>query len=287
MQKRTYLATFLLLFSFGCLAQEASSQIRPTITRTALTKMDVLSRAVFFEKAIAVAALRERVDPKILWAIAYNETRFRPWLTSPKNARGLMQFLPSTAARFGLADPYESTAAIDAAARYVRYLGQQFDWRLDSVLAAYNSGEGTVSAYLKGKSIRSNGKVINASGARTLGGVPPYKETINYVSQGVKIFLWLEKQGRFRESSKESDVDAINRVESQEQGIPEKRHEDEKVVAMMMFYDPRTGKRTRLTTSGRAPVDGASQNGPVIISPDLRSFPTWAARSTFAGVGRP
>lgn len=287
MQKRTYIAALLLFFSFAVVTQQVSSQIRPTMTRTALSKMDVLSRAVLFEQAIASAALRERVDPKILWAIAYNETRFRPWLTSPKNARGLMQFLPATAARFGLGDPYESTAAIDAAAKYVKYLGQQFDWRLDSVLAAYNSGEGTVSAYRQGRPIRSNGRLINARGARTVGGVPPYKETINYVSQGVRIFRWLEEQGKFQDRSKESEVVATNQAGPQEQATSENRSKAENAGAMMMFYDPRTGRRIRLTTSGRDAVDSASQDGPVIISPDLRSFPAWAARSTFAGVGRP
>jgi hypothetical protein len=48
----------------------------------------------------------EGVDPNVLWTIAYNETRFRPWLTSPKNAKGMMQFIPATAVRFDLSDPY-------------------------------------------------------------------------------------------------------------------------------------------------------------------------------------
>lgn len=146
--------------------------------------MDVLSQAALFERTIADAARKEGVDPLVLWTIAYNETRFRPWLTSSRRAQGLMQFIPATAARFGLADPYEPTASIHAAARYVKYLGRLFDWRLDSVLAAYNSGEGTVAAYLYGKAFRSNGRLINASGSRTEGGVPPYQETLNYVSRG-------------------------------------------------------------------------------------------------------
>lgn len=68
--------------------------------------MDVLSRARLFEPTIERAAKSEAVDPLILWTIAYNETRFRPWLRSPKNAQGLMQFMPATAARFRLANPY-------------------------------------------------------------------------------------------------------------------------------------------------------------------------------------
>ncbi|MBK7510682.1 MAG: transglycosylase SLT domain-containing protein [Chloracidobacterium sp.] len=108
------------------------------------------------------AARSEGVDPLILWTIAYNETRFRPWLTSPKNAQGLMQFMPATAARFGLANPYEPSSSLLAAAKYVKYLGRLFDGKLESVLAAYNAGEGTVSAYLHGRELRVNGRVINA-----------------------------------------------------------------------------------------------------------------------------
>ena len=143
---------FLLLFVGFPLA--ATAQEKQLVSRTSLGRMDVLSRARLFEATIEKAAKSEGVDPLILWTIAYNETRFRPWLTSPKNAQGLMQFMPATAARFGLTNPYEPTSSLYAAAKYVKYLGRLFDWRLESVLAAYNAGEGTVSAYLYGRNLR-------------------------------------------------------------------------------------------------------------------------------------
>lgn len=284
MQKRIYIAAVLLLFG---VTQSVPSQTRPAISRTTLSRMDVLSRAALFEQTILDAALKERVDPKILWTIAYNETRFRPWLTSPKNAQGLMQFIPATAVRFGLADPYEPKASIYAAARYVKYLGKLFDWRLDSVLAAYNAGEGTVLAYLYGKTVRSKGKLINPTGRRTEGGVPPYKETANYVSQGLKVYRWLETQGRFQGASNEADIYAANQTRQLKQDVAEEEHVTVDTTARMVLYDPRTGRRFLVDGIGQGGLQLIGQDGPVIIFPGSRSLPSQKARSTFAGPNKP
>lgn len=243
--------------------------------------MDVLSRAELFEMMIAEAAQKEGVDPRILWTIAYNETRFRPWLTSPKNARGLMQFMPATASRFGLSNSYDPGASIQAAARYVKYLGGLFDWRLDSVLAAYNAGEGTVSAYLHGRKLYSNGRLINSSGQRTTGGVPPYRETVNYVSQGMKIYRWLETQGRFREVRKETLINSLARA------TPSDANQTVDTSQTMVFYDARTGNRFLLGGGGQNKLKAIDQSGPVIISPDLRGIHAPTGRSTFAGSNKP
>src|SRR5215217_922847 len=145
-------------------------------------------RARLYEPYIAAAARKYGVDPRVLWTLAYLETRFRPELISPKNARGLMQFMPATAARFNLKNPHDAAAAIDASARYVRELTVQFDGRLDLVLASYNAGESAVECYRSGRTIRtSGGKVINPRGIKT-SGVPPYAETRSYVRRGLLVF---------------------------------------------------------------------------------------------------
>src|ERR1044072_2311808 len=99
------------------------------------------------EPYIAAAAQRHRVDARILRAICFVESRYRTGVVSPKGARGPMQFMPRTAARYGLRDPHDPEQAIDAGARYLRDLLGRFAGRVDLALAAYNAGEGTVTSF--------------------------------------------------------------------------------------------------------------------------------------------
>jgi hypothetical protein len=154
-------------------------------------------RARLYEPCITAAAQKHGVDPRVLWTIAFLETRFRPELVSPMKARGLMQFMPGTARRFKLSNPHDAAAAIDAAARYVKQLASQFDGRLELVLAGYNSGEGAVESFRTGRSLRtSTGKVINPRGIKT-NGIPPYRETIAYVKKGLLVFDRVTSAGVF------------------------------------------------------------------------------------------
>jgi hypothetical protein len=100
-----------------------------------------------------------------------------------------MQFMPDTARRYGLENPHDPRAAIDAAAHYLRDLLFRFNGRLDLALAAYNAGEGTVESFLTGRPLRlTNGKIINPHGVVT-GGVPPYAETKYYVNSIMGLFM--------------------------------------------------------------------------------------------------
>jgi hypothetical protein len=275
MKKITTFSIASLTFLLLAVPLTATSQETQRISRGLLVRMDVLSRARFFEATIEGAAKSEGVDPLILWTIAYNETRFRPWLTSPKNAQGLMQFMPATAARFGLANPYEPASSSIAAARYVKYLGRLFDWKLESILAAYNAGEGTVSSYLQGRELRSNGKVINASRLKTVNGVPPYKETIGYVSQGVRVYRWLQVQGRLGIPKNEP-----GQIARPDQSLTPENSEERQAISV--FYDPRTGKRSVIASTNsdrRLHLDF----GPVIVGPTISTNLIQRARSTFAG----
>ncbi len=277
-------AVFGVLIAFPF---DLKSQSRIIYTKGAISQMDVLSRSRIFEPSIIEAAQSEGIDPLILWTIAYNETRFRPWLTSPKNAKGLMQFMPATASRFGLSDPYEPRASILAAAKYVKVLGRLFEGRLDSILAAYNSGEGTVAAYLTGKSLLINGKLINPSRIRTIGGVPPYKETRNYVTSGLRIYEWLTKQNRFASSQNAvASNKSIRRSPSAEinNSQPKQKNEDDRSDDMptIVYYEPRTGLRRVLSNPDTDSLP-SGQNGPVIVSPETRIMSGRIARTTFVG----
>jgi hypothetical protein len=100
-----------------------------------------------------------------------------------------MQFMPDTARRYGLQDPHDPRAAIDAGARYLRDLLVRFNGRLDLSLAAYNAGEGTVESFLTGRPLRlTSGKIINPRGLVT-GGLPPYAETKQYVNSIIGLFM--------------------------------------------------------------------------------------------------
>lgn len=104
------------------------------------------------------------VDPNILLLQARKESTFNPRAVSPKGAQGLMQFMPGTAARFGV-DPFNPRSAIEGGARYMAQLLSMFGGNYSLALAGYNAGEGRVLKSLK------EGK-----------GIPNIKETRDYVA---------------------------------------------------------------------------------------------------------
>jgi soluble lytic murein transglycosylase-like protein len=110
---------------------------------------------------IVSSGARHGVDPVLLYAIMHRESAFKKKALSNKGARGLMQLMPGTAARFGVRDIYDPQQNIDGGARYMRFLLDRFDGDVRLALAGYNAGEGAVDKY----------------GRR----VPPYRETQEYV----------------------------------------------------------------------------------------------------------
>jgi hypothetical protein len=189
------LLTLLALFSTNVFPQEPK-RFRATDTwRT---------RARVYEPLIASTAQRYNVDPHLLWTIAYLESRFRNDAVSYKNGKpcayGMMQFTVATAREYGLINPHDPRESLDAAARYVRNLQTRFGPRVDLILAAYNAGEGTVEAFRDGKTlVLPNSKIINPRGLRT-GGLPPYRETRQYVALGGIIYGKITRTAIFRET---------------------------------------------------------------------------------------
>src|SRR6266508_1075897 len=174
--------------SFGLIASAQAQELK--------LDRDAVIRAKAYETDLIDASAKYGLDSRLLWAIAYLETRFNHKLVSRKGARGLMQLMPSTAARFGVTDPHNPKRAIDGAARYARYLMNRFNGRLDLILAAYNAGEGAVEAYLAGRSIQVGNRVINPA-RRITGGVPPYRETRRYVKAGLSILAKIGSSPEF------------------------------------------------------------------------------------------
>lgn len=310
-QKRLRQILFLFFAVFFAVQFSIVANAQTVLTIQQFSRLNVLSRAAYFEREILKAANDEGVDPNVLWTIAYNETRFRPWLTSPKNARGMMQFIPSTAARFDLSDPYQPIPAIRAAAKYVKYLSNLFGGRIDSILAAYNSGEGTVSAYLNGKRSRDGRKIINAGGQKTLGGVPPYAETVGYVGRGLKIYRWLLIRQTFANASFRANFPGVISasvarvslydpelgqvpnfiVPIQSQTVPSQiitaqnqpvqsanNEQPNESKTQEVFYDARSGSRYIAGENGKVKLD----DGIVVISQDTRQTANIARSTLFA-----
>ena len=176
--RRLYLSLTLLLFLASSAAPQGRSDVGPSLQ----------DRARQIEPFIKESSRRYGVDARILRILCFIESRYRIDAVSPKGARGPMQFMPETAKRFGLKNPHDPKEAIDAAARYLRELLKRFGGRLDLALAAYNSGEGTVESFQTGKPlILPSGKIINPRG-RITGGIPPYRETQNYVRFAIAFF---------------------------------------------------------------------------------------------------
>ena len=105
-------------------------------------------------------ARKHGMDPELVRAVARVESNYNPTAISPKGALGVMQLLPATAKRFGVADAYDPAQNIEGGVRYLKFLRDSFPGNLSLVLAAYNAGENAV---------------------RKHGGIPPYRETRDYV----------------------------------------------------------------------------------------------------------
>ena len=107
------------------------------------------------------------LDPKLILAIIQAESDFNPAARSHANALGLMQLIPSTAARFGVKDRANPLQNLHGGMAYMRWLLSFFDGDLRLSLAGYNAGERAVEQYL---------------------GVPPYPETQKYIKKVLRIY---------------------------------------------------------------------------------------------------
>lgn len=121
-----------------------------------------LLRAMPYGDALAAAAERHSLDGLLLAAIVEHESSFDPTRVSPRGAVGLMQLLPATGRAYGAEDLFNPGVNIDAGSRYLSYLLELYEGDLELALAAYNAGPAAVARY---------------------GGVPPYRETRQYVER--------------------------------------------------------------------------------------------------------
>lgn len=90
--------------------------------------------------AIVEASRKYAVDPNLVAAMAYRESRFSSNAVSRRGAQGVMQLMPRTARSLGVKDAFNTRENILGGAKYLKYLSDRFQGDLDRTLAAYNAG---------------------------------------------------------------------------------------------------------------------------------------------------
>jgi len=118
-------------------------------------------------EAINAVSSRHHLDPDLINSVIHAESGFNPRAVSPKGAQGLMQLMPQTASRLGVANAFDPDDNLEGGTRYLRELLERYNFDLIKALAAYNAGPQRVEQYH---------------------GVPPYYETQAYVARIIRDF---------------------------------------------------------------------------------------------------
>jgi hypothetical protein len=123
-----------------------------------------------FGSAIHALGREYGLNPGLIAAVVKAESAFDPSAVSSQGAQGLMQIMPATAERFGIAssDVFDPDTNLETGVRFLAHLRQRYEGDLALMLAAYNSGEATVTRF---------------------GGIPPYRETQEYIRRIERFYL--------------------------------------------------------------------------------------------------
>ena len=140
------------------LADEADVEVEESMQRPTIA--EIMAQ-------IDEVAARHHVPPRLVAAVIAVESEFNPRAVSRRGARGLMQLMPATAATLDVEDSFDTRKNIEGGVRHLRVLMDRYHNDLPLVLAAYNAGDTAVINYR---------------------GVPPYRETRQYVVQVLRRF---------------------------------------------------------------------------------------------------
>ena len=125
------------------------------------SKIDLKAQKADIDELIDAFGEKYDIDSDFIKAIIKQESGFNANATSKKGAMGLMQLMPKTAESLGVIDAYNPSENIEGGVKYLKSLLEKYDNNKEMALAAYNAGPGAVKKY---------------------GGIPPYKETQNYIN---------------------------------------------------------------------------------------------------------
>jgi soluble lytic murein transglycosylase-like protein len=164
--------------AFLSLAAEAGVAPRSgtTLDKVAptLPSLSAPPEAVDVARIIDEAAREHGVNPDLIRAVIETESEFDPLARSSRGACGLMQLMPGTVSRFGVADCFDARENVAAGTRLLKVLLTRYQGSIDLSVAAYNAGEGAVARH---------------------GGIPPYRQTQAYVRR-VQAILVNAREGR-------------------------------------------------------------------------------------------
>ena len=134
--------------------------------RVSMDSFAALPPYLAYDDIIEEAARLYRIDSDLIHAVIQAESSFNPMAVSKVGAQGLMQLMPQLQEELGVDDPFDPRQNIMAGTEYLKRLLDRHDGNLALALASYNAGPGTVSKYR---------------------GIPPFRETRNYVKKIKKI----------------------------------------------------------------------------------------------------
>ncbi len=187
------------VFTDKKITQKSEHKVRGS---SCLRSADTVRRKAYkLDSIINKSAQRHSVDANLIRAVIAIESCYNAHAVSLAGAQGLMQLIPATADRFGVTNSFDVKQNINAGTKYLSFLLKRFNGDLRKVTAGYNAGEGRVDQYSHAP----------------YNGVPPYKETRNYVKNVLRIYS--ELSGNYTQALFNVDNGLVNRNPASYKGM--------------------------------------------------------------------